>query len=286
MKLLVFDIGGTFVKYSLWNNELIDESDKFKTPETYEDLKNKMQQVLDSSEESLEGIAISAPGVYNPTTREIGGISAVPYIHDFPIVDDLEKTFDLPVSIENDANCAGLCEKNMGVAKDYNNVACLVLGTGVGGSLFLNGELYRGSANRGGEFGLTKNNSNNILSLSGTIVKVSDKYYKITNERLSGEAIYELYDKNDELATKLVNEMYDDLALFIYNIQVTLDLELIVVGGGVSSQEGFAQALKKRVQALLDNEGVSDFMVDIQSGKYKNDANLIGAATAFELQHQ
>lgn len=286
MKLLVFDIGGTFVKYSRWNNSLAGETNKFKTPQTYDELKEKMQNVLDTFEEKFDGIAISAPGVYNPKTREIGGISAVPYIHDFPIVDDLEKTFNLPVSIENDANCAGLCEKNIGVAQNYDNVACLVLGTGVGGSLFLNGSLYRGSANRGGEFGLTKNKTSNILSQSGTVVKVTDKYKVITDVTLSGEEIYKLYNEGDQLATELINNMYDDLALFIYNLQVTLDLELVVIGGGVSAQEGFADALKTRVQDLLEKEGVADFMVEIKSSQYKNDANLIGAATAFELEHQ
>src|SRR5690625_4186943 len=114
MILLTFDIGGTFVKYSRWNNGLAGGTNKFKTPQTYNELKEKMQNVLDVFEEKFDGIAISAPGVYNPETREIGGISAVPYIHDFPIVDDLEKTFNLPVSIENDANCEGLYEKNIG----------------------------------------------------------------------------------------------------------------------------------------------------------------------------
>lgn len=284
MNLLVLDIGGTYVKYNIWQDELVEESAKFKTPNTYELLKEKIGFLLEDYKQDFDGIAISAPGVYDPNKREISGISAVPYIHHFPIVDDLEKTFNLPVAIENDANCAGLCEKELGAAKEYSNVACLILGTGVGGSLFLNDSLYRGSAYRGGEFGLTKNNSPKTLSWVGTIVKVADNYQKITGEKISGEELYELYDKNEPLAVGLIDEMYDALALFIYNLQVTLDLELVVIGGGVSAQEGFAGALTTRVETLLEEEGVGDFMGDIKSSVYKNDANLIGAAIAFEKQ--
>lgn len=281
MKLLVLDIGGTYVKYNIWEDKLVEKTKKFETPENYSDLKESISKIIKISEHNFEGIAISAPGNYDPKTQMINGISAVPYIHHFNIVDDLEKTFNLTVAIENDANCAGLCEKSIGIGKNIDNLAFLVLGTGVGGSLFFNGELFRGTANRSGEFGLTKNNSSKTLSKTATIVKVIAKYEEIKGEAISGQELYELYRQDDQLAIKLIHEMYDDLALFIYNLQVSLDIELVVIGGGVSAQEGFAEALEIRVHALLEEEGVSEFKVDIKPSQYKNDANLIGAAIAF-----
>ena len=65
----------------------------------------------------------------------IEGASALPYIHDFEIHAELEKRFGLPVSIENDANCAALAEVKFGAAKGLSDVLLLVLGTGVGGSV-------------------------------------------------------------------------------------------------------------------------------------------------------
>lgn len=286
MTLLVLDIGGTFVKYNIWDGSHLRKTRKFETPTTYQNLKVEINKIITKSKLKFDGLAISAPGNFNPDTREIGGISAVPYLHNFPIIDDLEEYLNLPVTIENDANCAGLCEMNIGIAKNYNNVACLVLGTGVGGSIFIDGELYRGSNNHSGEFGLTKNSSFNILSSIGSIVKVSNKFEEITSKHLNGEEIYELAKNGNQLSIDLIDEMYQELALFIYNLQAILDLELVVIGGGVSAQQGLAEAISKKVNMLFTEELVSEFAPEIRTSQYKNDANLIGAAIAFEKENK
>lgn len=63
----------------------------------------------------------------------IKGASALPYIHNFKIQAELEKYFDLPVSLENDANCAALAEMVDGAGKAVKDAIFLVIGTGVGG---------------------------------------------------------------------------------------------------------------------------------------------------------
>lgn len=281
MNLFVLDIGGTYVKYNFWNEELLETTKKFETPKTYSDLKNEIKTILSNTHYEIDGMAISAPGNFNHDKQIIEGVSAVPYLHQFKIIDDLTKEFKIPVSIENDANCSGLCEVHSGAAKGYKNVACIVLGTGVGGSIFFNGELYRGSNFHSSEFGLTKNSSPNILSTIGTIVKVSDKYERLTGERWNGIELYEMAKANNQLAQDLINEMYDELALFIYNIQVLLDFEVIVIGGGVSEQQEFSEQLSKKSLELFTQETVPHFMPKIVNSQYKNDANLMGAVIVF-----
>src|SRR5699024_11932360 len=137
MRLMAFDLGGTSVKYGTYvKDELIDKG-SFITPATLEELMEKMTTVIDK-QEKIEGIAISAPGSVNQKDRVIEGISAIPYIHFTPIYDLFEKEFGLPVAIENDANCAGLCEVDRGAAKNGENIVFFVLGTGMGGSIFIN----------------------------------------------------------------------------------------------------------------------------------------------------
>ena len=64
----------------------------------------------DKRNESISGVAFSSPGVVDEKSQQILGISAIPYIHHFNIYEELEALFGLPVTIENDANCAGLAE--------------------------------------------------------------------------------------------------------------------------------------------------------------------------------
>lgn len=83
----------------------------------------------------LIGAAFSLPGAVDDAAGIIGGTSALPYIHDFPIKRALGEKLFLPVAMENDANCAALGEAWLGVAKFCQDVVFLVIGTGVGGAV-------------------------------------------------------------------------------------------------------------------------------------------------------
>ncbi|MGH2221013.1 ROK family protein, partial [Enterococcus faecalis] len=71
--------------------------------------------------------------------------SATPYIHHFTIYEELEALFGITVTTENDANCAGLAEIYEGAANGKKEVLFVVIGTGIGGAIFRNGELYKGA---------------------------------------------------------------------------------------------------------------------------------------------
>ncbi len=128
MGILVFDFGGSAVKYGCWDGKEIKGKGQFATPESWEEMKAQLFQVYKKILVSfeVEGIGISSPGVVNNEKQVIEGISAIPYIHGFNIFRDLETLFQLPVTIENDANCAGMAEFYEGAARDYQDVAFVV----------------------------------------------------------------------------------------------------------------------------------------------------------------
>ncbi len=97
MAILAFDIGGTAVKYGLWEDETLSESGSFPTPATWAEMKNSLLTVKRQFESNygLKGIAFSAPGAVDTNTGIIGGISALDYIHHFPIVAELEELLEL-----------------------------------------------------------------------------------------------------------------------------------------------------------------------------------------------
>lgn len=283
MGLVVFDIGGTAVKYGYWAKNKLTEQGQFKTPDTFEKMTREMEKIVSlHQDKEIEGVAISSPGAVNVEKRRIDGISAVSYLHDFPIFDELAAFFELPVTIENDANCAGIAEIGLGAGTAAKNAIFMVLGTGVGGSIFINRELYKGSHLFGGEFGLMIGDSETTLSGVGSIVKVANKYQEQTEKTVNGKDIFDLLERKDELAKELVDEMYWAIAHALYNIQVCLDPELVIIGGGVSARKEVSDEIGQRLQHLLTKHLVPEIMPEIKTCHFSNDANLIGAALNFE----
>lgn len=129
MNLVVFDIGGTSVKYGRYQDSAIDKKGSFPTPKTWEEMKENLHRVFtELSDADTKGVAISSPGAVDTEEGVIKGFSAIPYIHNFKIIDELEAMFGLPVTIENDANCAGLAESQFGIGKDSKNQFISFLG--------------------------------------------------------------------------------------------------------------------------------------------------------------
>ncbi|MDN6663455.1 MAG: ROK family protein [Tetragenococcus koreensis] len=282
MSLAVFDLGGSSVKYGLWDQQRINQVGHFTTPTTFENLKVQLQQTIAPYKDQMTGVAFSAPGAVNVTQRRIDGISAIPYIHQRPIYDELESHLGLPVTIENDANCAGICEMVLGAGKQVKHAVFLVIGTGVGGAIFINGELYKGAHLFGGEFGLMHNQNGKTLSYNGTAVNTAARFSKQYGNKLTGLELFEQKDAGDKRATQAIESMYNHLADSLYNIQVSLDPEMVILGGGISARSELAEELQTRLQKLLTDEGISAILPEIKTCHYQNNANLIGAALNFE----
>ncbi len=281
MKLAVFDLGGSAVKYGLYENDTLSHTSKFTTPKTMDELLVEMKKVVDSFQPGVTGIAMSSPGAVNVKERRIDGISAIEYIHNRPIYDEIESYLGLPVTIENDANSAGICEMRIGAGKGYNEAVFVVLGTGVGGTIFINNQIYRGAHLFGGEFGLMKGKKGQTLSRIGTGVKAALRYSQETGEEVDGKELFARSEKGDALAQQILNEMYDDIAEMIYNLQVSVDPEIVILGGGISARKELPEEIAKRVQQTLTEEEVPEIMPEIVPCQYQNDANLLGAALNF-----
>lgn len=286
MRVLAFDLGGSAVKYGLWTNQGLTETSNFKTPKTWDEMKSKMLKVFES-QEVLEGVALSAPGSVDAENGVVGGISAIEYIHDFKIVEELEALFKVPVSIENDANCAALAELWQGVAKGETEVLFVVVGTGIGGAIIVNGELYKGSNLYGGEFGIMVLDGRETFSMLGTAVHMAERYCLakgLNEDTHSGQEVFDLAKDGDPVAITEVNKFYDYLALGLYNLQFTTDPSMIVLGGGVSQHKDLIPELSKRVNQRLKEALLDGFKINLKACHFLNDANLVGAVAAFNTQ--
>ncbi|MBW9325210.1 ROK family protein [Enterococcus casseliflavus] len=285
MAILVFDMGGSAVKYGVWSQDSLVSKGKFITPNTWEEMKTQLQQVRTSVNEEIEGVGISAPGAVNAQERRIDGISAIPYIHGFDIYSELETAFGVPVTIENDANCAGMAEFYQGAGKEFQQAAFVVIGTGVGGTLFQNGELVRGAHLYGGEFGLMILDQGKTFSQLGTAVQMAWRYCDrigVDRATITGEEVFQRAEDGDAIAIEEVNKFYRYLAQGLFSIQFAFDPEVIIIGGGVSAKKGLLQEVDQRLKKMLADQALNDFVPLIKLCDYRNDANLVGAAANFQ----
>ncbi|MCY9806144.1 ROK family protein [Lentilactobacillus senioris] len=285
--ILAIDIGGTSVKYGLWQDQKLSNKGSFSTPTTTTTMLTALKEVKNTLEQTaftnIIGAAVSVPGCVNVTTGSISGISAVDYLNSIPFKDLLSRELNLPVSIQNDANCAALAEHVWGNAKDVNSAAFMIIGTGVGGAIIVNNQLFGGEANFAGEFGYAiMNSTGETLSQLGSPVKMAEKYNQLTDSstNLTGKEVFTAADNGDQLARKCVNELYDTLSLAAYNLVVNFSPQRLVIGGGVSARQELITELNKRVNDLLKQNG-TPLNIDVINCQFLNDANLVGAVCEY-----
>ncbi|MDU1847660.1 ROK family protein [Niallia alba] len=287
MSLLVMDIGGSSVKFAVWEKEQLVDKGSFVTPKTWDEMKQEMVQLKGKidAKYTIDGVAFSAPGAVNQSKGVIEGASAVPYIHHFPVFFELEELFGCPVSMENDANCAGLAEVWRGAAKGLQNVLFVVIGSGIGGAVIVDGKVRHGKHLFGGEFGYMLLKEDKTFSDLGTAVNMAKRYSKrmeLENE-LSGKEVFELAEQGDEIAKEEVETFYHYLAIGIYNLQYSFDPEKIIIGGGVSSKEGLLDELNVHLAKVVESAKIAPFIPEVAICEFQNDANLIGAVYNYEL---
>lgn len=285
MSLLTIDIGGTSIKYALFDPATgqLSENGAFKTPEELENFYAELEKVVADFKQrfSVTGVAISSPGAVNKVSGVIEGASALPYIHDFDIHSQFEKRFGLPVSIENDANCAALAEVKFGAARNLKNVLFLVLGTGVGGAVVMDGKIHHGKHLFGGEFGFMLMDDEHSFSELGTTIRMAERYNDRTGEDLDAIAIFEKAFAGDKIAKEEMDIFTYNVAKGIFNLSYSFDPELVVIGGGVSSADWLLDALNEQLAKIKEIIEVATFMPEIAICQFRNTANLIGAAADF-----
>jgi len=285
--ILAFDFGGTNIKYGLINQHAhILNQEHTSTPDSLEDLIVLIQdQLRKNSNKEITGIAISSPGSV-ADNGVIYGSSAIPYLHGPNIKKLIESRVRLTVHIENDANCAALAEIWQGSAVGKENIAVVVIGTGIGGALVRNGIIEKGSHLHGGEFGYMILDSNNLgngmntfseLASTYSIIKRVAAHKGVPSSSLKGEMIFSKAEQGDKICQQAIAEFYHMLAIGLYNIQYTYDPELILIGGGISVREGLLERLTKEMEAITSLIDVATVIPKVEKCYFKANANLIGA---------
>ncbi|WP_125565784.1 ROK family protein [Companilactobacillus insicii] len=279
----LIDIGGTSIKFAIWRNNELEKLPAVSTPDNLEEFYQILTNMVNKMkrETGIVGVGISSPGAVNKATGVVEGTSAVTYLHDFDILSSLTKRFGLPVSMENDANCAALAELEAGAGKHADSLIFLILGTGVGGSVIVNHQIWHGAHLFGGEFGFMLVEDYKTLSKLGTAVNAASRYNASHGTSYSGKEIFELAKSGNIDAEQEVRTMYQALARGIFNLQYSFDPELVVIGGAVSNNPDLIPAIEEEIENIRDEITIASIKPKLVTCKFTDGANLRGAAVDF-----
>lgn len=291
------DIGGSHIGVGLVdsNGKLvckkeidIKKEDKLKIESfLIEEITKLIYEVLEEKKLKLEGvelIGIAAPGlIKNGVITKSKNLN----LSNFPISEKLNKIFNIPILLRNDCKCSALAERKYGSLKGYSNCLFLTIGTGIGGTAFINGNLLETSTTTGFGMGHTIIQKNGkkcscgnkgcfeAYASIGNLRKDVKKSLNINNHIGGEELIYLL--KNEKSLIPIINEYIDNLSIGISNLINIFGPDVIVFGGSIVYYEDlFIEKLKENINKkkyLYNNE----FFPKIIMGKYKNDAGIIGS---------
>lgn len=283
VKVLGIDIGGTKVRMSVVDDAgaiTLDEKLPTQFP-LYPYLEEQVLRFLELDPE-IEAIGIGTHGFVDPTQgKVIYATETLPGWTGTLVKEQLERATGKRVEVENDANAAALAEAKFGAAKGYSRTVCLTLGTGLGGGVIWDGKLLSGGKHGGAaELGHMILYPNGVLCscgregcseqyVSGTALvrRIKEAGLQITPQELFTTA------KSNPEAQKVVDGFTKDLALVISSLQAAFDMDIVVIGGGVSeSAEFWWDQLNQHLEPLLLNP------VEVKVAQFENEAGILGAA--------
>lgn len=290
MKVIGIDIGGTAVKYGLLSEKGdILESGEFPTEgkKGVDNLFINICGVIDKYlEKDILGIAVSGTGQIDGSIgKVIGGSPIIPGWIGTNLVEKLEKKYNLPAVLENDVNCAALGEKWLGAGKDAKDFICLTIGTGIGGGIILNDEIFRGDSCVAAEFGHIQIVKNGIECMCGkkgcyeryaSTTALVNMVKEKTGKTLTGKEIFELEKAGDKETAKIVETWIDYLTDGLSTLAYIFNPSLIVLGGGVTKQGDY---LLNRIKESLDKKIGENYRknLSVRFAQLGNNAGMLGA---------
>ena len=281
MNILAIDIGGTMIKYGLVSSDgkiLSTEEIKTEASKGLNNILNKIDNIFKRYKENNPvGIAVSGTGQINGMIgKVIGGNPIIPNWIGTNLVKILEEKYNLPIVLENDVNCVALGEKWVGAGKDLSNFICLTIGTGIGGGIILNNQLFRGENFVAGEFGhilIKKGEFEQFASTTALIRLVKER----TRKTLNGKEIFDLEKKEIVEYQEVISEWIENLTDGLSSIVYCFNPANIILGGGVIGQ---GEPLINRIKNSLFKKIGLQFKekLNIIQAKLGNNAGMIGAS--------
>lgn len=250
---------------------------------------------------NIKGIGIGQPGSVDSKLGIIRYSNNIK-LTNIPLVAEVKKAFDVPVFLNNDANCAALGEYKFGSGKGFNDVVFVTLGTGVGSGIIINGKLFEGKACAGAEAGHTvivkdgvqcncgRKGCWEVYASASALIRQTkaalnifpdSKMHAIIKENngvVDGKTSFIASKAGDEGGLFVVNQYIDYVGEGLLNLANVFRPDVIIVGGGISHEgEYLTDKLNKDMQTLTYGAAYNP-KVFVTVASLGNDAGILGAA--------
>lgn len=290
-KYIAIDIGGTKTKYGIIdeNGNILEFNETSTNAELGGEyiLKNNIK-ICNSYIQNLDikGVCISTAGIVNSDTGEI--IYANKSIPDYIGINHkkvIEKEFNLLCEVENDVNCAGLCESFIGASKGAEISVCLTVGTGIGGCIILNKKIFSGFSSSACEVGYMNILGNEFQNSASTTTLVDNVKNKLCIEEINGKEIFERAKNGDKICIEEIDNLCNILGLGIANICYILNPQIVVLGGGIMEQREY---LGERIKKSLEKNLMAYILknTELRFAQNGNKAGMLGAYYNFLQKHK
>ena len=286
MHKIGLDLGGTKTEGILLDEKYdIIERKRIKTPQEngYDSIVKSITFLINDLKKKTSektSIGLCTPGVTDPNSGLIKN-SNTQCLIGMPLKNDLENILDQEILMENDANCFALAESLLGSAKDHEVVFGVIMGTGVGGGIVINGTIHKGRSNIAGEWGhhILHPNGNECYCgkqgcvetyISGPVIE--KRWLEITGKKEPLQSIVQ--DLSGEKAKQWKKEFLENFGIGLANVINILAPDVIVLGGGVSNIPFLYDEGKK---AVYDNVFSDLIEIPILKNSPGDSAGVFGA---------
>ena len=285
---LSIDVGGTAVKSArIDHSGNIMVKKRAATPRERSSFLRLLTTIVDR-QPGVAAVCVSVPGIVNPHTGTVKFTGALAFMGQFPLAAYLRQYAGLPVYVGNDANCATLAELWLGNLTDVANGAVITLGTSVGGGLVINGQLIHGPHFRAGELSAIVNNYDHHDPHEATVGANTSAVKMIRTvaaachlpDPTDGRRVFEIINQRQSPAWPIFTAFRRRVAVLLINVQAVVDLDRILIGGGISAQPILISEVRHQFRLLQEGDRrlQDDIeMPTIMAARFGNGANLLGA---------
>lgn len=226
------DLGGTNMRAGrISDNRLIEQASR-PTPKDAKKCEDTLDVLIEAIRavwnEDVKGIGIGVPSVVDRKKGIVYDVVNIPHWKEVHLKELLESQFNVPVYVDNDANCFALGERFFGEGRNYENFVGLTIGTGLGGGIIQQGKLLSDANCGSGEFGM--------LPYKDEILEYfcSGSYF-MNVWGIDGKEMYDRAMRKDDLALDAYRQFGEHVAAAIKMVVLTIDPEMIVFGGSVAA---------------------------------------------------
>lgn len=293
-KYISIDIGGTAIKYGIIceNAEIIlKETLRTEAWKGGSAILKKVigivEHLIEQTKGKISGICISTAGMVDTKSGSI--FYSAPLIPDYAGMEfkkTLEDKFHIPCEVENDVNCAGLAECFAGASKGSKISVCLTIGTGIGGSIIIDGKVFHGFSGSGCEVGYMHLPGGEFqdLGASSILVKKTAEYKNLSPDSIDGKYVFAQAKQGDRDCIRAIEEMCEILGMGIANICYVVNPEVVVLGGGIMAQKEYLKDLLRK--------GLDKYLIPsvakhtrLAFAENQNQAGMLGAFYHFKGRH-